>query len=281
MMTKISYKKWVWLGIIVAGWGGTATSEVRPSKMDTIAVTVNPRVPALSTKVIAHRGYWNTAGSAQNSLTALAKAQELGVYGSEFDVWITADSVVVLNHDATVNGIWIETVSYERLKDIRLSNGEKLSRLEDYLEQGKKNPSTKLILEIKTHSSTEKNNAVTAAVVNKVRDAGMMPQVEYISFDFNVCKKLIELQPDAVVAYLNGDKTPQELKDAGIRGIDYTLAVLTAHPEWITQAHLLGMTVNVWTVNSEADLVRSIQLGVDYITTDNPAVAKQFINVQN
>jgi glycerophosphoryl diester phosphodiesterase len=238
---------------------------------------VVPELPAVNAQVIAHRGYWNTAGSAQNSIASLRKAQELGVYGSEFDVWITTDGVVVLNHDATISGIRIDAVTYDQLKNITLSNGEKMPLLEDYFEQGKKYPSTRLVLEIKTHSSTEKNNAVVAAVVNKVRNAGMTDQVEYIAFDFNICRKLIELQPDAVVAYLNGDKSPQALKDVGINGIDYTQSVLTAHPEWVAQAHQLNMTVNVWTVNSEADLVKVINLGVDYITTDNPVAAQQII----
>ena len=46
--------------------------------------------------MIAHRGY-HKDGAAQNSVAALAKAQELGIYGSEFDVWITADGKVVIN----------------------------------------------------------------------------------------------------------------------------------------------------------------------------------------
>ncbi|MDR3260449.1 MAG: hypothetical protein LBT78_01290 [Tannerella sp.] len=248
-------------------------------KLDIGFVTfeVVAELPAVNAKVIAHRGYWNTAGSAQNSIAALIKAQELDIYGSEFDIWITTDGVLVLNHDPTINGIQIETVAYDRLKNITLSNGEKLPLLEDYLEQGKKDPSTKLILEIKTHTTTERNNAVAAAVVNMVRNAGMTAQVEYIAFDFNICKKLVELQPDATVAYLNGDKTPQAVKDAGIKGIDYTYSVLIAHPEWITQSHQLGMTVNIWTVNSESDLIKAINLDVDYITTDNPVVAKQLI----
>ena len=33
------------------------------------------------TQVVAHRGYWNTEGSAQNSLSALMKAAEARVYG--------------------------------------------------------------------------------------------------------------------------------------------------------------------------------------------------------
>ena len=39
-------------------------------------------VSAQSTQVIAHRGYWKTEGSAQNSLKALEKADSIGCYGS-------------------------------------------------------------------------------------------------------------------------------------------------------------------------------------------------------
>ena len=37
------------------------------------------------------------------------------------------------------------------------------------------------------------------------------------------------------------------------------------------------MTVNVWTVNKEEDLRWVIENGVDYITTDNPVLAKKLI----
>ena len=57
---------------------------------------------AMSQEIIAHRGFWKTEGSAQNSITALMKADSIGVYGSEVDLWISADGVPVVNHDATV-----------------------------------------------------------------------------------------------------------------------------------------------------------------------------------
>ena len=41
---------------------------------------------AQSTQVIAHRGFWKTDGSAQNSIAALVKADSINCYGSEFDV---------------------------------------------------------------------------------------------------------------------------------------------------------------------------------------------------
>ncbi len=228
-------------------------------------------------QVIAHRGYWKTSGSAQNSVAALAKAQQLDIYGSEFDVWITADEVVVLNHDPTINGIRIENATYNDLKNITLSNGEKIPTLADYLEQGKKDPSTKLIMEIKTHSNKTNNERAVATSVQMVKDANMTDQVEYIAFSIDVCKKVVELQPGAIVAYLMGDRSPQDLFNMGIKGIDYNISAIRNHKSWITEAHDLGMTVNVWTVNSESDLQEVIDYGVDYITTDEPVLAKQMI----
>ena len=35
------------------------------------------------TKVIAHRGFWKTPGSSQNSISSLLKADSIGCYGSE------------------------------------------------------------------------------------------------------------------------------------------------------------------------------------------------------
>ena len=64
------------------------------------------------TQVIAHRGFWKAEGSAQNSITALKKAAEAEVYGSEFDVQLTVDGVVVVNHDETIAGLTIGKTPY-------------------------------------------------------------------------------------------------------------------------------------------------------------------------
>lgn len=89
------------------------------------------------TKVIAHRGYWKTEGSAQNSIRSLERANEIKVYGSEFDVHLTADNVPVVYHDRKIEGKDIQTASYAELKDLKLSNGETLPTLEQYLDRAK------------------------------------------------------------------------------------------------------------------------------------------------
>ena len=74
------------------------------------------------TKVIAHRGYWKTEGSAQNSIRSLERANEIKVYGSEFDVHLTSDNVPVVFHDRKINGMEIQTTPYAELKDLKLPN---------------------------------------------------------------------------------------------------------------------------------------------------------------
>ena len=229
------------------------------------------------TKVIAHRGYWDCEGSAQNSIASLQKAQELCIYGSEFDVWITSDGVLVVNHDADIGGLKIEDTPFAQLQDIRLKNGEKLPTLEAYLQQGKKDKKTKLILELKPHSTKDKEDRAVAAVVKMVEKFGVKKQTEYISFSLNICKEFVRLNPKAEVAYLNGDLSPQELKALKITGIDYNYTVLQRNKHWIEEAHKLKMIVNVWTVNDEAGMREMIAAGVDYITTDRPTVAKNLV----
>ena len=128
-------------------------------------------VLAAQTRVVAHRGYWKTEGSAQNSITALMKADQVRAWGSELDILQTADGVLVVNHDATVgpDKILIESANYADIKDIKLANGETLPTLKDYIKAFKKCRHTRLILEIKQHTTDEKMIKATRAVVDMVK----------------------------------------------------------------------------------------------------------------
>lgn len=229
------------------------------------------------TKVIAHRGYWKCEGSAQNSIAALNKAHEIGVYGSEFDVLLTADNVAVVNHDDIIEGLTIEQTPYEKLKNIKLKNGETLPTLEDYLQQGKKNKGTQLILEIKPHKTKEHEDKAVAATIALVKKYKLQKQVEYISFSKNICEQLRKLDKKAEISYLGGDLSPQQLKDANLSGLDYHYSVFEKNPTWLSEAKQLGLTTNAWTVNSEEVMQRLIDQKVDYITTDHPVELQKLL----
>lgn len=225
--------------------------------------------------VIAHRGYWDKYGSAQNSRASLRFAQEINVYGSETDVWLTTDNVLMVNHDASYSGVNIQNSTYSQCKDLTLSNGEKMPTLEDLLQILRDNPnSTKLIIEIKSHSTTARNQAAAAKAVELVDKYGVADKVEYISFNWEACLKVIQLRPYAKVAYLDASKTPQQLKNAGFTGLDYEQNSLRNNSGWFNDAHNLGLTVNVWTLRSHADIVDMIDRGADYLTTDMPEYAR-------
>lgn len=229
------------------------------------------------TKVIAHRGYWKTDGSAQNSLASIEKAGKLGVYGSEFDVLMANDGIPVVNHNNDYQGKHIQTTSSSVLKTLKLSNGETLPTLEEYIQEGKKYPKTKMILELKPHSSTDKDIEAAHRVVALVQKMKARDQVEYITFSLTAGKELIRLDPQAKVAYLNGELSPRQLKELGFSGLDYHYNVMKKNPGWFKEAKDLGLFVNVWTVNTPEQIREIIDSGADYITTDEPLLVNEMI----
>jgi glycerophosphoryl diester phosphodiesterase len=92
----------------------------------------------------------------------------------------------------------------------------------------------------------------------------------YISFDYDILKKIEELDSEAHTQYLEGNKTPEELKADGIDGADYHFSVFKKNPEWIESAKKNGIALNAWTVNDPADMDWLLQKGFDFITTNEP-----------
>ena len=222
-------------------------------------------------KVVAHRGYWKTEGSAQNSIASWQKAAQIGCWGSEFDVWLTADGVPVVFHDATVEGIRIEDTTYATLMNIRLKNGEFIPTLQQYLTEAQRHPDCRLIFEVKPHRNEKRDYRISEMSVELINMLGLADRTDYISFSKNVCKRIHELAPKAKIAYLNGELSPKEIKELGWTGIDYNSKVFENHPDWALEAKKLGLEVNVWTVDGEEALKRFAKMpGIDIITTNDP-----------
>lgn len=233
-------------------------------------------------EIIAHRGYWKTEGSAQNSIAALKKANEINVYGSEVDIWLSSDGIPVVNHDAdvTLDGekLIVQETPYATLKKAKLSNGEHLPTVEEYLDAFEDCNNIKLIIEFKPHKSKESEDELARKVIDMVNSRGLQDRVEYISFSINLVQQVKRLAPEAPNYYLNGDLTPQILKKMGLSGLDYNRNVIKKNPHWVTESHDLGLKVNVWTVNTPEDIDKMIELNVDFITTDEPLLVRERLN---
>lgn len=231
-------------------------------------------------KVIAHRGYWDTPGSAQNSIRSLVKADSVGCYASEFDVWMTSDGVLVVNHDADINGVHIESSPAKKVLAEKLANGENVPTLKSYLEQAKKQPS-RIVLELKTHDSRKHERKAIKEIVKMVKEYGLEDRTDYITFSKYGFQDIIKYAPKGTaVYYLSGDYIPWQIKEMNGAGIDYSLKVMKKHPEWVKMTHDLGMEVNVWTVNDPADMQWCIDQGVDYITTNAPEQLMELLKSQ-
>jgi glycerophosphoryl diester phosphodiesterase len=223
----------------------------------------------LRNKVIAHRGAWKHHNVSQNTIGSLMAAIAIGCEGSEFDVWLTKDGRVALNHDNDLSGMIVEKSNLSALQTVELKAGEHIPTLEDYLALIKTQNKTRLVLELKSNGNPRALELADSAVriVHRMRAQAW---VDYISFDYKALLKVRSLDPTAAIANLS-DKEPMDLlKIENFTGIDYNQGVFDNGLRVYERARMLGLTVNVWTVNDEAAQQRFLSMGVDFITTDEP-----------
>lgn len=234
------------------------------------------------TKIIAHRGAWKKAKLPQNSIASLRHALEIGCDGSECDVWLTSDDVVVVNHDPDFYGVKIEHSTYHQLLEKQHPNGETIPTLEEYLSVMNEFPAARLVIEIKpSRISAQRSLQLSETVVSKVRKNNAENFVDYISFDEAVLHTIRTLDASARIAYLGGDKSPTQLQDAGFWGADYHHLVLRAHPKWLPEFRARGLTLNAWTVNSAQTMQWLLDENADFITTDEPELLQEIVQLKS
>jgi glycerophosphoryl diester phosphodiesterase len=222
--------------------------------------------------VVAHRGAFKKNGFPENSIASLKEAIRLGCTGSEFDVRMTADDSLVINHDPHHNRLEIEKTGFAELRHFPLANGEPLPTLRSYLLAGlENNHHTRLVVEIKPSGiSKERGRLIAGKVLQLVKELKAAHLVVYISFDYEMLKELRRLDPSANLQFLDGTISPAQLKADAINGADYHFSVFKKNPQWIKEAKEKGIVLNAWTVNDDETMQWLIKEGFDFITTNEP-----------
>ena len=232
-------------------------------------------------QICAHRGFWKNekAKNSENTIASLKCAQKERFWGSEIDVHLTKDNVIVVNHNPTINKMLIRETPYSALKGLTLPNGEERPTLDAYLKQVSKSHNTLLVLELKGQGSDERTILMADMCIQKLMDHKLYDpsRVVFISGNLAACTHLARVTSGFSIQYVSRGADPDTLRGSGINGLDYDFRAFQNHPEWVKRAHELGMTVNAWVVNKEEDIREMIALGLDCITTNEPLLVRQIL----
>ena len=199
--------------------------------------------------VISHRGANRYAP--QNTLPAFRKGYALGADGFETDVHITKDGKIVLCHNYTID----EFLSFVETTDITVLN-----------------------IEIK--SPKEAETAIVSETLKAVKEHGLFDKLLISSFDPKILLEAKKLDKNCQTGFLYAPNSPTLLqmawkqltfcKEIGVDAVHPHF--LFVNKSFVERAHKMGLKVNPWTVNSEKQIDKMIELGVDGIITDFPDV---------
>lgn len=229
------------------------------------------------TVVCAHRGASGT--HPENTLAAFREAMRLGVEMIEFDVGQTRDGHSVLLHDdavdRTTNGSGeLGTLTLDQIKELDAGSwrgarfsGERVATLAEALALIP--PTIELNVHIKPYASDL--DGLVADVIAQLR-RHRSPEDAFIASHHHVIQRISALAPEWPTCSLTG---------SGESGyIDATLGLgclivqprhVNVTPRSVQRAHELGMRINVFFADTQEEMGRLLDLGVDGILTNYPA----------
>ncbi|MRX68162.1 glycerophosphoryl diester phosphodiesterase [Flavobacterium resistens] len=231
--------------------------------------------PIIENIVVAHRGAWKKNKLPHNSIASLKEAIRLKCKGSEFDICISADDSLIVSHDPYYNNLLISTSKYSELATLKLSNGEILPTLRDYVKTTKSNTSTTLLYcELKTDKLPAARKKVFVEKTNKlIKELEAENIITISSFDYYILKLMREANPLIDLQYLNGDVSPEQLKSDKITGACYNISVFKNHNDWIESARLNNISLSVWTLNDSESIKWAMNNKFNALVTDEPELA--------
>ncbi|WP_417443062.1 glycerophosphodiester phosphodiesterase family protein [Joostella sp.] len=255
-------KKTLFIGILCAIFFSNCNNKKEPDSV------------SKKTIAVAHRGAWKGKKLPGNSIAAFREAVNLECAGSEFDVNMTIDDSLVITHGPFYNKIQIEKATYAELQEFKLKNGEKLPTLNEFIKAGMYNNKTTLFFcEIKPSIiSKERGQIISKKIWNVFKKNKALKRVVFISFDYEILKTIVNLDPNAKTQYLNNDRTPDDLESDGISGANFRYPVWQKNPDFIKKAKEKGITLNSGTVNDTIIMDWLLKNDFDYISSDEPAL---------
>jgi glycerophosphoryl diester phosphodiesterase len=261
-------------------WGAPAFARL---------AAVHPYLDGPYPRAFAHRG-WHLGELAgmENSLRAFRRAADEGYVYLEVDVHATADGVVVVHHDHTMERTTdgrgpVAAQPWSAVRTAKINGVEPVCQLADVLEEL---PHVKINIEVKADSAV-------APVLDLLRRTDAWDRVCLASFSeprldrlraAGGARLLTGLGRRSAVALRLRSWTPWLRPAPPVRGrlaqLPRRRVVTIVDSALLRYAHRLGIEVHVWTVDDAAEMVELLDLGVDGLITDRPDVLRTVLRAR-
>ncbi|WP_367281733.1 glycerophosphodiester phosphodiesterase [Ilumatobacter sp.] len=240
-------------------------------------VAVHPFLDWPGPIAFAHRG--GTSEHPENTMPAFGHAVDLGYTYLETDVHVTSDGVLVAFHDADLTrtcgrpGV-IDRLPWSEVSTARVDGREPIPLFEDLMEQF---PDARVNVDCKADSAVD-------ALVASLRRLDCLDRVCIGGFSDRRLRRLRSLLGDglcssfgpaqiAALRYTGRVPWGGQAAQVPVRQGPVTIV----NERFVDRAHRGGLQVHVWTIDDPAEMRRLLDLGVDGLMTDRPAVLKQVL----
>jgi glycerophosphoryl diester phosphodiesterase len=243
-------------------------------------------------QVFAHRG--GCALGPENTIAAFDIGMSTGADGLELDVHLSADNVVVVHHDRTLDRTTNATgpVAARTADELaRVDAGYRFARGGEYPFRGRgigvptlrevlgRYRGVPTIIEIKVYTT-----AMGRAVADEIRRAGAIDSVCVAGYGLASATAARAELPGVAASASQPEVrlgVYRSLLRCPVRRAAYQTyqvperaeATRIVSPRFIRHAHAAGLKVQVWTVDEEADMRRLLEWGVDGLISNRPDLA--------
>jgi glycerophosphoryl diester phosphodiesterase len=236
----------------------------------------------------AHRG--GAAGGLENTMTAFARAVDLGYRYVETDVRLTADGVLVAFHDQTLDRMTdrrgrIAELPWREVRAARIHGAdgteERIPAFDDLLAAW---PHLRVNVE-------PKSGRALGPLAEAVRRFAAVERICVGAFADRRLRWLrAELGPTLCTSL--GSRETARLKLTGrtptgagavqvpVRFPLGRYGVPVIDPRFLTLAHDAGLQLHAWTIDVPAEMIRLLDLGVDGIMTDRPELLRDVLRAR-
>ncbi len=238
----------------------------------------------MSVKIIAHRGA--SALAPENTLVAIKAAAEAGADWVEWDTRVTADGVLILQHDETLEKylgkkgrVKIAKMTFEESQAYDVGwwfakrfEGELMPSLQQAIEASL--PKMLPLIERKTGSAQQH--------IEVIRKMKVEDQVVVQAFDWKFLKQLRQLAPEIKMGALGSKaikkKQFKQLFELKPEYVGWGSGDLKRSD--IERFHEKGIKVLVWTVDAEKEIRKFIEWGIDGIITNDPGNTRKVVEAE-